>query len=407
MPSPSPSSELDRFRALILSDARLQHDLQAHDDLAAFGARAADLAVEHGIALTADAMQSGMRGDPIGLSRWSAIPLCAAPPEKDWLPINLASFDGQLCIDWAYFGARQLAELFFEDSVRAAMMHPLNQLVKCRTRLSDLPAWVKQNPGLEPSGFIFHMSRCGSTLVSQMLASDPRNDVISEASPIDAALQIDQAVGGAQGTILAAMIGAFGRKRDASERRHFIKLDSWHARALPLFRKAFPNVPWVFLYREPSEVLASQTMQPGMHVVPNLVPPALFGLDVEDQFPLERHCAAVVGKICEAVLKPYSEGGGLLVNYCELPQALWTRILPHFGIACSDAEREIMAAAATYDAKTPGVIFSPDASNERRNARLLMQPLAEQYLGEVYRRLEYLRIDMQSSAFESGEQAGP
>jgi hypothetical protein len=36
-----------------------------------------------------------------------------------------------------------------------------------------------------------------------------------------------------------------------------------------------------------------------------------------------------------------------------------------------------------------------------------MQPLAEQYLGEVYRRLEYLRIDMQSSAFESGEQAGP
>jgi len=29
----------------------------------------------------------------------------------------------------------------------------------------------------------------------------------------------------------------------------------------------------------------------------------------------------------------------LLVNYRELPQALFTAILPHFGVACVEAER--------------------------------------------------------------------
>ncbi len=384
--------ELDRFRAAILRNGDLQENLHTLDRDDAFSARAAAIAAELGFRLSIADVIAGLGSDPVGLARWSSAPVAAGKPDTGWLPVGIAIQDGQPLLDWAYFGRLPLDDPFFESSVRQALALPLNRLVRHRTRLADLPQWVRERPGVAPTGLLFHMSRCGSTLVSQMLAADPRNIVISEASPIDAALQIDQATG-AQGTVLAAMIGAFGHKRDVSQSRYFIKLDSWHTRALPLFHKAFPDVPWVFLYREPSDVLASQTMQPGMHVVPNLVPPALFGLDVEDQFPLERHCAAVVGKICEAVLEPYSEGCGLLVNYSELPHALWTRILPHFGIACSEAEREVMAAVAKYDAKTPGAIFSPDARNERRNARLRMQPLAEQYLGAVYRRLEDLRIN--------------
>ena len=37
------------------------------------------------------------------------------------------------------------------------------------------------------------MSRCGSTLVSQMLAALPQNIVISEAAPIDAVVQLNRA----------------------------------------------------------------------------------------------------------------------------------------------------------------------------------------------------------------------
>ena len=39
---------------------------------------------------------------------------------------------------------------------------------------------------MRPSGFIFHMSRCGSTVISQMLAALAEHVVVSEAGPIDA-----------------------------------------------------------------------------------------------------------------------------------------------------------------------------------------------------------------------------
>jgi len=43
---------------------------------------------------------------------------------------------------------------------------------------------LRKNPGLgRPAVFIFHMSRCGSTLVSQMLASVPRNLVVFGSAP--------------------------------------------------------------------------------------------------------------------------------------------------------------------------------------------------------------------------------
>jgi hypothetical protein len=387
------NSELDRFRALVLSDDCLQEDLYAYDDIAAFCARGSNLAAEKGFALTAGALQSSLQEDLIGLSRWSAIPLRTVPPEKNWLPIHIAWFDGQPCIEWAYFGAQRLTESFFEDSLRIALMHPLNRLVKCRTLLADLPAWTMQHPGLEPGGFIFHMSRCGSTLVSQMLASDPHNVVVSEANPIDKTLQIDHArsTAGAHPAQLTAMIGALGRKRADTQHRYFIKLDSWHTRALPLFRRAFPSVPWIFLYREPIEVLTSQMLQPGIHRVPDSIQLAWFGLDPEDSVPDERYCARALASICEAVLQPYAEGGGLLVNYTDLPQALWTRIMPHFGIACSDAVREAMAATARYDAKAPGMEFSRNASDLRQRKTEELRPIAEQYLGDVYRQLESLR----------------
>jgi hypothetical protein len=385
--------ELEKFLAAIRNDAGVLEALHAFDRDDAFGACAAAIAGRRGFRLSTEDLSTALRSDPAGIARWSNRPISTDAPGTGWLPVSVTIQNGQPNIDWAYFGCRPLDDAFFEISIRRALAMPLNRLVNLRTRLADLPQWTRMNPGLAPSGFMFHMSRCGSTLVSQMLAADPRNVVISEAAPIDSAVQIDQAAAGAQGTILAAMIGALGRRRAADQSRYFVKLDSWHTRALPLFRKAFPTTPWVFLFREPGEVLASQMVQPGMHAVPNLIPPALFGLDVADQFPLERYCAAVLGKICEAVLQPYSEGGGLLVNYSELPDAVGNRILPHFGITTSEADRELMAAAAKYDAKSAGMEYARSTGELRLRKTEELRPIAEHYLGDIYSQLELLRLE--------------
>jgi hypothetical protein len=246
-------SALDGFRAAVLGDAALQEELRAEDDVEEFAARAVEAAAKRGFSLSADEMKRAMRADPLGLARWSEAQVTSgASPQPGWLPIHIGWQQGVAHLDWAYFGEEALTESFFEASVRRALRRPLNRLVRLRTPLAELPRWVEHQPGLRPNGFIFHMSRCGSTLVSQMLAADPRNIVVSEASVIDTAVQIAAAPAGSMddhAALLAAVIGALGHKRAPSQCRYFIKLDSWHTIALPLFRLAFPSVPWIFLYR--------------------------------------------------------------------------------------------------------------------------------------------------------------
>jgi hypothetical protein len=184
------------------------------------------------------------------------------------------------------------------------------------------------------------------------------------------------------------MVGAFGRSRLDSRTRLFVKLDSWHTLALPLFRRAFPSVPWVFLYRDPVEVLVSQLRERGMQMVPGMMPPALYGLTSDEGTSAAEYCTRVLEKVCRAVLDVHDNGGGLLVNYRDLPEAVWTTVLPHLGVACGDDEREIMAHAARVDAKRPGLPFASDTEDKQREATGLVRTIAERHLGDVYRRLE-------------------
>ena len=384
---------IGRFRSAVLDDAVLQAALQDIDDADAFVVRAVALAGERGMRLSAEHLKPALRPDPIGLSRWLEAPPSRAVPGAGWLPINILPAQGELCIDWAYFGARSLTEPFYEDSVRQALRLPLNRLARHRTLLTDLPATIAQQQVLRPSGFIFHMSRCGSTLTTQMLATDARNIVVSEAAPIDIVVRLTVPPG-PQGqelhaALLAAMICALGQRRTAQHARYFVKLDSWHTLALPLFRRAFPDVPCVFLYREPAAVLASQLRQRGIQTVPEYLPPSLFGLSDADTLDPIAYCARVLSRTCEAMVEPAERGEALLVNYRDLPQALWTGILPHFAIPATDEDRARMAAAAQFDAKSPSMTFAggglqaPEADQVRASAG--------RHIGPIYDRLEILR----------------
>jgi hypothetical protein len=65
-----------------------------------------------------------------------------------------------------------------------------------------------------------------------------------------------------------------------------------------------------------------------------------------------------------------------------------TIIAPHFGLACSEQDRDAMAQAAHFDAKTPKLAFTPDSDAKQRLATASVRAAAEQHVGEIYRRLE-------------------
>jgi hypothetical protein len=163
------------------------------------------------------------------------------------------------------------------------------------------------------------------------------------------------------------------------------------ALALPLFRRTFPEVPWVFLYRDPVEVLVSQVRQRGTQMVPGIVPPSRYGLGDTAGIPDEDYCARVLEKICSAASANMVDGGGLLVNYSELPQAVWTKILPHFGVTPSEDDDRAMRRAARQDAKVPRSEFMPDSTAKQHEASAETRMLAKTHLAGVYGALEALR----------------
>jgi hypothetical protein len=308
------------------------------------------------------------------------------PPGPGWLPARVRAESGEPLLDWAYFGDRRLTEPFYEDSVARARADGPALIT---SRLADLTSRTGPT-SLEPTGLIFHMSRCGSTLVSQMLAACSANIVVSEASLVDAVVRLE-ASEAERVALLRAMAGALGQIRNPGETRYFMKLDSWHACALPLFRRAFPSTPWAFLYREPAEVMVSHARRTGMQMVNELVPAAFYGLDGAGQTWGEDYFAQVLAAICDAIVREYPAGGGLLVNYRDLPGALWTRLLPHVGVTPTPAELGAMAAAARFHAKSPTTPFVPDTDAKRRATTDAIAKAVEGRLADVHRRLEQLR----------------
>jgi len=318
-------------------------------------------------------------------------------PPGDWLPAAASWRNRALWVHWTDFGAAPLSEPFFEQSVGRVLRKPFNRLFPHSTPIEALARAADAGRLVPPDGFVFHMSRCGSTLVSQMLAALPGAIAISEAGPIEtvvAARRVRPDLREEEhARWLGWMIGALGRARRGDERRCFIKLDAWHARDLPLFRRAFPTTPWIFLYRDPVEVLVSHLRRGGMHMIPALVPADRFDLEPSESWrDPPRYRARVLAAICAPIAAALEAGGGLLVDYAQLPGAVATTILPHFGVVADARDRAALAEAAARDAKNPGMPFVADGAAKQCEASEATRALAEEWLGGVYRRLEALRL---------------
>ncbi|PVM90602.1 aspartyl beta-hydroxylase [Caulobacter endophyticus] len=363
--------DLDRLLARLADDAPACAALADHFRDEDFTVAAE--AVAAGWGLSPDGLGERLAGRPV-LRRQ------AAPP-AGWLPI--AVLPAEDAVDWAFFGARRLTESFFADSIEAVRFSPLNRLLRLRTPLAALDGLA----GPTPDGLVFHMSRCGSTLLGRMLGAPTAATVLSEAAPIDQVVRADLPLA-KKVALLRGVTAALGRARGAGDERLFLKLDCWHAMAFELFREAFADAPWIHLYRAPEEVLVSHARSIGMQMVPQAVGPAVFGL-AAPLVPDADYQAAVLAAIGEAMLAAFAaDGGGLLVNYDALPGAAAGRVLPHFGWSPDATEAQAMAAAALIDAKAPGQAFRPDGAGKRAAVDPAIRGACEDRLDGLHRRLE-------------------
>ena len=385
-------AHLADFAAAVMADTALAAALAAVGERAAFAEQAVRHAAERGLRLDAAAVTAALRPDPLGLARYGP-PLMQGQhwPPAAWLPVQVVAAADGPAVDWAYFGSRRLAEPFFEDSMRRALALPFNKLFRYRTPLADFLSHAEIAASLAPDGFVFHMSRCGSTLAAQMFAALPDCVVVSEAPPIDTVLQLARSAPlETAAQALRAIVAAYGRRRPGA-RRFIVKLDSWHALALPVFQRAFPETPWTFFYRDPIEVMVSQTRMRGIQMSPAMVPASLFGIEPSDNPDLEDYGARVLGAICRAAAAQAHDPRGRLINYRDLPGAVFSELLPHFGLALDDGARAAMHRVTQQDAKTPALPFTADSAVKQQEATPSLRRLAQTHVGAVYRQLEAQR----------------
>lgn len=317
-----------------------------------------------------------------------------------WLPIRLYVAEGTLWVDWCYRGDTQLHAGFFQDDVNTLLRAPFNLAFRRYTPIADMVAWAELGSigtGHAPlQALVAHTSRCGSTLVAQMLAHQPTHVVLSEPPLLDTLLdigaQLPDVTREQHIRWLRALVYALGQT-PRNERHLVIKLDAWHVVQHELLSAAFPGVPWLFIYRDPIEIAVSQIESRASYMVPGLQP-ALSRLAPRDEALLmgtEAHIAHVLGKFFAAGAVWCERGGARAVNYSELPGLMWRELLPLFGLSADSATVTSLQATALRSAKQPAQTFKPDAAGKQQRASATLRAAVSLHCQTSYDRLLALR----------------
>lgn len=311
---------------------------------------------------------------------------------RDWSPLRIYENNGSFFVDWVFLGRKRFTEPFFEDTMQILMHKPFNLVFRHQTPIEFLGEIYEKSRGVALKGFIHHISRCGSTLVSQMFASLEKNIVISEASVIDKIIRANAS--DEQKTLwLRWMVNVFAQKRFEREENLFLKFDSWSSLDLSLLEKAFPEVPWIFMYRNPVEVLVSQIRQPGAQMIPGAIEKVFPNMNLFEilQFSTEERYARTIAAFSESALENKDSKLGKFINYNQLPKAVTNEICKHFGVSFNNEEIAKMRDSSKLNAKDPSQKFLPDSEEKRNEANENIMYFAEKLVLPLYEKLEITR----------------
>ncbi len=280
---------------------------------------------------------------------------------REWTPVGLAT--DPLALIWRWVGEQRFNAPFFADNLRGQA--PEQRLV-CHTNVEETRALLASTPHLPPSAFIFHASRCGSTLLTQMLSCLPHCLAISEPPVLESCLQYYYHQPLTPLEFLQAVVAALGQQRFPEQRHYIIKLDSWHLCQLPLLRAAFPDTPFYFLYRQPAQILVSHMRQPGPQMVPGLLDPARLGIDSEIPYADHHAWGEMFLMRLFSLAQHYAENENLhLLNYQDLPSLLWNRLLLEWQIDVSKEQLQQIQQRSQFHAKNmSGFVGDPPAQRE-------------------------------------------
>jgi hypothetical protein len=320
-------------------------------------------------------------------------------PAKGWLPVSIGldSPSGQRLVRWMEFGSAKLSEPFFEQTVE-------------RLRRAEPPAAETQS-GLEklldlglspvtPAGFIFHVSRCGSTLIANALKTADRTVVVSEAPPLSILLHPDAESFSTLGTwdqnrraLFHSLTWLFAHYRTGEPERLVIKFPSWNLLYWSVVRTYWPAVPCVVVIRDPVEVMIANLEGGGWmewKKSPELAS-RLFGWGnltrPVEEMSNEEYGARVLRSFYNCASEMAGQGCRIL-DYQDIDAEQVRSIAAVFGLDLPGADNRLEEIFKVYSKDPSGSQpFQADGLRKQKRATGLVRSAAYQWASGAYRNL--------------------
>ena len=272
---------------------------------------------------------------------------------------------------------------FYAEHIGKLKGQLLAALIQPKTLLDVTLQQIDFLPDVVPSGFIFHLSRCGSTLVSRSFALLTQCRVLSE-SPLLTQILLDSNLSETEkAKALRLSINLQGRLYK-QERHLMIKWNAWDLQFWPLILSLYPSVAVLLLVREPLEILASHQKSAGFHMVRH---------DRGQLFPLLHQAArlspleyrsSVVQLLLKYGLTMAQLQRVLLIDYSELLPAICGKIAQWFGISLRPEDLESCLQSQAMHSKQPELQFKPDARAKQTVFLQQDRQLIEDYCQNLY-----------------------
>jgi hypothetical protein len=261
----------------------------------------------------------------------------------------------------------------------------------------------KEFDSVQPTGFIFHSSRCGSTLVSNACRAINNSIVLSEANAIDkliARLITDpgDVKTSLYSVFLRGVVHALAQRRTGQEEHLFIKFGCCSFAQIEQIKRIWPNVPWLFLYRDPVETIVSNLRDVPPWLLDNdrRVLASIVGTSPAEvaEMSLEELCARTIGSLFSTAYR-LANDGQLLLNYKQLSVPVISSVLRFFKVSPLATELETIEYGSQIYSKeaSRARTFVADTDAKQKFASEAVREAAAKWAIEPYQLLEQKRLE--------------
>ena len=318
------------------------------------------------------------------------------PDLKGWLPVDAVVVEGRPGLLWMEMSGVSLAEPFFQQTVERAKNR--DQLF---TEFDALLQLERSFDSVEPTGFIFHSSRCGSTLVANACRAISGSIVLSEANAIDKLIarfitDSDGIKESLYSVFLRATVRALGQRRNGDEQHLIVKFACCSFAQFERISRIWPRVPWIFLYRDPIETIVSNLadVPPWLKDNDRRVLASITGVSTNAvaEMSLEELCARTIGSLYTKA-HSLANDNCLLLNYNQLSVPVISSVLSYFKVSPAAEELDTIARAGNMYSKDGTRTFVADTYAKQKLASDRVREAAAAWAIEPYRQLEQKRLE--------------